>query len=363
MELLLSEEQRLLKDSAARLCGEFGGGKRLRDLRDGHIEIDAAAWSEAVRAGWPALLAPSAAGGLGLGCVELALVCEEIGRHLLRVPFAAAAVSAWALAQDGGGHAALAAVLDGSHLVVPAMATADVLPETRLEGGVVCLSGVARFIDFAATAHSYLVAAADPDGAIALYLAAREARGVSIRAGWNVDGSAAGELQLSHTPVSCDGVFATGDAAVDLVAAIRELQALAAAAELLGVAEASLAMTVEYMKTRQQFGRAIGSFQALQHRAVNGYVDIELLRSLVYRIAADRDRGPVHPAMVSAVKAKAARCALDVTRTALQLHGAIGYTDEHDIGLYHKRALVLAAQHGTELEHVSRFSRLTLPHE
>src|SRR5262249_17446162 len=135
---------------------------------------------------------------------------------------------------------------------------------------------------------------------------------------------------------------------------------LGAAVELVGVAAAALDVTLEHIKLRQQFGKPIGSFQVLQHRAVDGFIDIELNRSLIYRVLAAFDAGEHHPAMVSAAKARASRAALAITRAALQMHGAIGYTEEHDIGLYYKRAMVLAAQYGGELAQTSAFSHLTL---
>ncbi len=98
----------------------------------------------------------------------------------------------------------------------------------------------------------------------------------------------------------------------------------------------------------------------LQHRAVDGFIDIELNRSLAYRVLSAFDAGEHDPAMVSAVKARTSRAALEIIRGALQMHGAIGYTDEHDIGLYYKRAIALAARYGNELHHTGRFSDLTL---
>ncbi len=118
-------------------------------------------------------------------------------------------------------------------------------------------------------------------------------------------------------------------------------------------------LTLDYIKLRQQFGRPIGSFQVLQHRAVDGFIDIELNRSLLFRVLAAFDAGETHPAMASAVKARTSRSALAATRAALQMHGAVGYTDTHDIGLYYKRAIALAARYGGELEHTAWFSEVT----
>ena len=133
---------------------------------------------------------------------------------------------------------------------------------------------------------------------------------------------------------------------------------LGTSAELLGVAEAALDITVSYTRLREQFGKKIGSFQALQHRMVDCYVDAELNRSLLFKVLSAWDAGTCHPAMVSAVKARVGKGALKTVRTALQLHGAIGYTDEHDIGVYYKRAVALAAKYGNEITHVGRFSGL-----
>jgi alkylation response protein AidB-like acyl-CoA dehydrogenase len=175
-----------------------------------------------------------------------------------------------------------------------------------------------------------------------------------------VDGSTSSRLSFAKVRVPAENVIATGDEARKLALQLQELLTLGAAVELVGLAAAALDVTLDYIKLRQQFGKPIGSFQVLQHRAVNGFIDIELNRSLVYRVLAAYDAGEHHPAMVSAAKARASRSALKITRAALQMHGAIGYTEEHDIGLYYKRAIALAAQYGGELSHTGSFSNLTL---
>ncbi len=183
---------------------------------------------------------------------------------------------------------------------------------------------------------------------------------VSVATEANVDGSTSSRLTFARVQVPAQHLIATGDEARKLAEGMHEFLMLGAAVELVGVAAAALDITLDYIKLRQQFGQPIGSFQVLQHRAVDGFVDIELNRSLVYRVLAAFDAGEHHPAMMSAAKARASRSALDVTRDALQMHGAIGYTDEHDIGLYYKRAIALAARYGGELGHIGHFSRLTL---
>jgi alkylation response protein AidB-like acyl-CoA dehydrogenase len=126
---------------------------------------------------------------------------------------------------------------------------------------------------------------------------------------------------------------------------------------MLGVMEGANERTLDYLKTRKQFGRPIGSFQALQHRAVDNYVLIEGVRSLLHQICEGGE--PISASLASALKAAASSAALTVTKSAVQLHGAIGFTDEFDIGLYLKRAMWLSAYLGNEAAHRRRFARMS----
>ena len=160
--------------------------------------------------------------------------------------------------------------------------------------------------------------------------------------------------------VDADAVIGEVDGGWAVLTRTLDAVRTGASAELLGVGSGAMERTVGYLKERKQFGVAIGSFQALQHRMVDCYVDAELNRSLLFKVLSAWDADAGHPAMVSAVKARVGKGALKTVRTALQLHGAIGYTDEHDIGVYYKRAVALAAKYGNEITHVGRFSGLTL---
>jgi alkylation response protein AidB-like acyl-CoA dehydrogenase len=144
----------------------------------------------------------------------------------------------------------------------------------------------------------------------------------SVTVARNVDGSTASRLTFADVHVPAEQVIATGAEAKKLALQLQDFLVLGAAAELIGLAAAALDVTLDYIKLRQQFGRPIGSFQVLQHRAVNAFIDVELNRSLVYRVLAAYDAGEHHPAMVSAAKARASRSALEIVRCALQMHGA-----------------------------------------
>ena len=142
-----------------------------------------------------------------------------------------------------------------------------------------------------------------------------------------------------------------------IVERLYGLSLLGAAAELLGAMTAVHEMTVEYLKTRKQFGRLIGSFQALQHRAVDSYALIATTESMLFQIA--RQGEAIGPAMVSALKSHASDAALTVAKSAIQMHGAIGFTHEHDAGLYLKRVMWLSAQLGNASAHRKRYALLT----
>ena len=363
MDLLLTEQQRLLAESATRLCADYGGPKRLRALRGAAAEMDVDAWRATIAAGWLSTVVPEHHGGQGLGVFDLALALEQAGRQLLMIPLneVAAVARTMSGAVDGSrAEAGLADLLRGA-LIVPATAAAwssggrpSGLHYDHKAG---VLDGTIAFVAYGGSADAFLVAVEyGPQPVLALVRGSQ----ISVATESNVDGSTSSRLTFAKVYVPAESVIATGAEARKLALQLNEFLMLGAAIELVGLAAAALDVTLDYIKLRQQFGKPIGSFQVLQHRAVNGFIDIELNRSLAYRVLAAYDAGEHHPAMVSAVKARTSRGALEITRAALQMHGAIGYTEEHDIGLYYKRALALSARYGGELGQTSRFSALTL---
>jgi alkylation response protein AidB-like acyl-CoA dehydrogenase len=365
LDLLLTEQQSLFAETAARLCLDHGGPKRLRALRAVGAEMDGEAWRAATKAEWLATVVAEGHGGQGMGAFDLALALEQAGRQLLLLPLAeaAAAASTMSRATDMSRAAgALADLLRGSRLIVPATESQSWRLGARASGihydhkaGV--LDGSIAFVAYGGSADAFLVAI---ESGARPVLAVVPRGDVSIATQGNVDGSTSSTLTFAKVHVPADNVIATGAEARRLTLRLQELLMLGAAIELVGLAAAALDVTLDYLKLRQQFGKPIGSFQVLQHRAVNGFIDIELNRSLVYRVLAAYDAGEHHPAMVSAAKARASRAALEITRGALQMHGAIGYTEEHDIGLYYKRAMTLAARYGGELGQTGAFSALTV---
>ncbi|MCR4265282.1 acyl-CoA dehydrogenase family protein [Nitratireductor sp. ZSWI3] len=336
------EGLRLLVESASGLAPRTGDLRAVRALRFTRPGIDRARWRRIAEMGWLGLRLPEEAGGAGLGMSEYAALATEIGAALLPEPVIEAQ-----LALDLMGEKAPAGALSGDTLVLPAWATG---PDGLGAGEGLSeadgrLSGRRLFVPMAQAADVFLLAGSD-----ACWLVPADAPGLGLTAEDTLDGGHTGTLTL-------DGVEGERLPAPDPHA--FEAAALATAAALLGIMERAFAMTLDYLKTRVQFGQPIGNFQALQHRAVDLEIEIGLTRAALRDAVAAMDAGEDCRRIVSRAKARAADAAMRVTRQAVQLHGAIGYTDEADIGLFLRRAMVLAPRYGSAAYHRRRYGNLS----
>lgn len=295
--------------------------------------------------GWLGLLAPEEAGGSGLGVQAFCALAEELGAALTPEPLIPAAMAASLLP---AGH--LSAVLSGERIVVPAWQEKPHSIETA--GGATIINrstvtGKKMFIPMAAGADAFVVTT--PQG---LALVERSATGVHLELTQTQDGGNAGTLTLNNAPAE---VF-PGDASAALESAI-----MAASGFLLGMMDRVFGITLEYLKTREQFGRKIGSFQALQHRSADLKIQVCLARASVDAAAATQDTAQdaaIRKAAVSRAKARASDAANVVTRGCIQLHGGIGYTDAADPGLFLRKMMVLAPAYGSPALHRARFREL-----
>ncbi|MBL6750667.1 MAG: acyl-CoA dehydrogenase family protein [Nevskia sp.] len=342
------ESIRMIRDSAAALAPRKDL-KRVRALRFSEPGFDRGLWRQMCAMGWVGLRVPELEGGSGLGMAELCALAEELGAALVPEPLVAGVVAAHLLnGTDLADHIA------GRRLFIPAWQEwAGSLEfdggEMRLRDGR--LSGRKLFVPMAAGADAYVLSV--PHG-VAIVPAATE--GMSRDLEQAQDGGHYATLTLAGVPVQPIAMERRR------IADALDEAALATAAYLLGVAEQAFALTLEYLCTRKQFGQPIGSFQALQHRAVDLRLQLALSRASIGGAAAvlDGEAAPAaRQAAVSRAKARAADAALLVTRQAVQLHGAIGYTDEFDIGLFLRKAMTLANLYGSAAQHRARYARLT----
>ena len=356
MEPYLTSEQALLRDSAAKFI-EAAGPKVARAFHAQDPSFSRTRLRSAAGLGWLGILVPESAGGLGLGLTELALVQQQAGQGLVCEPIGLAAVSAAALGQGRTPHPMLERVMTGAALVVPAFQESahgedPLTPQTQAveRDGVLRVSGTKTFV-CADGADGFLVNASGPGGPTLCYVE-RHAPGCTLSTAQTVEGRQLATLALKDVPADLIPPHSSSRNAVD---AVYHLVLMALSCELLGVMEKAKEITVDYLRVRKQFGKPIGSFQALQHRAADILVRIETTRALAFQIAANNIPLRIDPAVASALKAKASEDALAVTQACIQLHGAIGFTDEHDIGLYLKRTMVLSSLFGNAAAQKRRY--------
>lgn len=365
MDPILTDDQALVQTAAARLMAEHGGAARMRAMRQDADALDRPAWAAVCDAQWPLLLAPVPDGGHGLGATEMALVAEAAGEQLLHVPLVEAMVGLDLHARQVGRLPDAPGV--DPLLVLPvwldpkdAFNAGDRWPlaARTADGGLRFEGGSVRLPRGSNARARYLLPTLIGGDAVLVFIdAPRHAE--RIREGHDIDGMRADVLRLEGLVLPSSAVLARGDVARAAIERAGALLRIGTSAALAGVAASAHRMTLDHLRTRRQFGRALSSFQALQHRCVDAFIDMELNRSLLYRVAQSWDMGESAAPMEAALKARTSRAALSVTRLALQMHGAAGYADGHDIGLFHRRALCLAASYGGEAHQAARFAEAT----
>ena len=344
-----ADDLRMLTESVAAFVTRESSLKRVRELRGALPDFDLSIWRKWANQGWLGVLIPVHYGGLGLGCAQMRVVAEGLARGLVPEPLVACAVLARGAILHGRNDALKAEFLPGiaSGNLIAGLATvdADETPAVATRRGAGwSVSGVKRFVTPGAGADGYAVLARVAGKPLLLWVSAH-AQGLSVQQALRADGTYCATLTFSDVAVAADQLIAEGVAADDALTRAHDEALFAMSAELLGVMNQALAITLEYMRTRVQFGKPIGSFQALQHRVVDLFILKELAVSALADATQAMDSGDARARSVAAsrVKSRCADAALTITREAIKLHGAIGFADECDIGLYLQRALVLAA--------------------
>ncbi len=339
------ENLRLIRHSASAVVPRDKGPQRARSLRMRQPGFDRGLWKEMCRLGWAGLRVPEDSEGSGLDVAALCAVAQQLGASLSPEPFIAVAGTATLLS-----GARLQAVIRGDCVVVPAWMEQphDLNPagQARFVSGRV--SGTKLLVASAMAADAFVVATLD-----GLALVDRDAPGVTITSVSLHDGSFAGDVVFADAP---------GEMLPGTLERVFEESALASAAYLLGAMEVAFDMTLSYLSLRQQFGKPIGSFQALQHRAVDLKIQIELTRAVINDAACALDRDTcdlaARHALVSRAKVRAGDAAMLVARESVQFHGAMGMTDDCDIGLYARKILTVHNDWGSVVAHRQRFAAI-----
>ncbi len=375
MALVLTDEQAMIREAADGFFASEAPVSELRRLRDA---ADAPGfsrdlWKQMAEMGFAGVLVPEAHGGSGLGLVAANLIQDAIGRNLSLSPFLSTAVL--------GATALSGASEDQQAALLPKLAAGDLLLalasdeasrhaphriRTRAEaaGNGFRLTGAKTFVLDGHVADRLIVAArtsgedGDRDG-ITLFLVDPKAAGVDLRRTIMVDSRNAADIRFDGVQVDgADVIGAVGEGAA-ILDRVLDAGRTCLAAEMVGVSAQSFAMTVGYLKERDQFGRKIGSFQALQHRAAQLFCEIELAKSATLKAAQALDAGDKDaPLYASLAKAKAGAVARLATNEGVQMHGGIGMTDEYDIGFFMKRARAAETSFGDLSFHGDRLARM-----
>ncbi|MGB6117043.1 MAG: acyl-CoA dehydrogenase family protein [Mesorhizobium sp.] len=345
----------MLRESVEAFAGQNSGPAAVRSQRKDGGHLDAALWGEIAAAGWAGLLVSEDHGGAGLGVAEQAILSEALGRALTPVPLAASNVFAAIALSDAGQSVErdrlLAGIADGSAIVAPAWQgsahSKGRALSAKADGSGVVLDDYCYHVDGASAASDFLVIAPCGDEAV-LVAVPTGAPGLTVEERAGVDGGAVATLIFDGCKADAAHVLARGKSVAALIERPVQYARLALAAELAGIASKAVELTIAYTKDRVQFGKPIASFQAIQHRMVEMWSDAEFACASVANAVNKLNEGDAAAARLAVLAAKA-RCgdaATSICRRAVHLHGAMGFTDEHDIGLYLKRAVSLSATLG-----------------
>jgi alkylation response protein AidB-like acyl-CoA dehydrogenase len=373
---VLTEEQSMLRDAARTWTQEKSPVSAFRKMRDSGAPLgyDPAAFNEMAEMGWTGVIIPEEYGGSDFGYLSLGLVLEELGRTLTASPLLATALATASALILGGATAQKEAWL-------PKIAAGEAVGSLAIDegphhnpekvavtaaksGAGYTISGTKTFVLEGMAAAVFVVSArtsgntGDKDG-ITLFLVPADAKGVSRKALKLADSRGAAVVTFDKVAVGADAVLGEADKGYPLLEKVLDRARAGLAAEMLGSATQAFETTLDYLKTRVQFGQVIGSFQALQHRAAKMFTDLELARSCVEAaLAAIDNDSPDVPELVSLAKAKVGDTLHLVSNEMVQMHGGIGMTDAHDAGFYLKRARAAEATFGGQSYHRDRYARI-----
>jgi len=348
MSEALREQLHMIRESAADFSAAYGGPPRARQISKNGAAWEPGGWKAMAELGWMGILVPETAGGLSLGPSAMCVVLEECGRALLMQPLTAGLVSASVLAEAMTNSSGAPEVADMAAKALTALLTGDghiVYAEadggSNTGGGELNLS----LVPDGNTAAQCLVARGK--GAdFELRLLRADVPGLDVSTRSAVDGSGLADMVVKQAAWAEAPRLLHGTQGQLAWLRGRGLAWLGDAAYLCGLAEAALRLALDYMRVRCQFGAPIGSFQALQHRAADCHVDVISSHALVHEAARAWDT-PLAAWAAAAAVHRAAETTLRVTKEAVQFHGAIGFADEHDAGLYLRRAMTVGARHTT----------------
>ncbi len=382
MPLVLSEEQTLLKNSAREFVKATFPVDQVRQFRDSQpgdqdkaLRYSRDHWQKMAELGWAGIIFPEQYGGLGLGYAELGVVLEELGHSLAAQPFLSAVLLAGNTILLGGNEAQkqawLPAICAGEKILALAFQETgrfspwQVSTKAESVSNGFSISGEKRFVLDGFGADQLIVLARTSgsigdDHGLTLFLVAPETPGLTVTSLQVLDSRNAAIIEFDNMVVSADQVISEVGKASEVLTMVFDRATAGLNAELLGTLSEAFARTLEYLKTREQFGALIGTFQALKHRAADMFCEQEHAISMTMQaLRAIDNNQPDASLLISAAKARTSDAANLIGRESIQMFGGIGMTDEEDIGLYMKRARVAEMTLGDSNYHRERFAQLS----
>lgn len=376
MSLVLTEEQQLLRDTATQFFKErlpVANLRKLRDTKDA-TGFDRAAWKEMTDLGFAGILISEKYGGTEFGPVGLGLVLEQAGRTLAATPLVSTVLLCGSAVQLAGNatqrQEILSAIAAGERIMALALEEGPhhnpsrITTRAEAQGSSYRLNGSKTFVLDGHVADQLIVVArtsgADTDRTgVTLFLVDPKAEGVKITRTLMVDNRNAANIEFSNVTVPASAVLGSVDGGNDVLDQVLDIGRIGLAAEMLDLVQETFDTTLAYLKERKQFGKVIGSFQALQHRMANLFAEIELCRSVVLDgLSALEQRRNDVPQIASIAKARLSDIATIMTNEGLQMHGGMGMTDQFDVGLFMKRSRVASATFGDGNFHRERYATL-----
>ena len=370
MALILNEEQAMLRDSARDFLAGQAPVSQLRALRD-NADADGFSrplWAQFAEMGFTGVLVPEAQGGLGLGHVEAGVVMAQVGHHLTASPLLASGIVAATAFRKAGtaaqqadwlpriarGEVIATLAVDETGKHRPAVLTTT----AHAHGDGWVIDGAKVLVLDGHVADVLIVAARVGDSGVGLFLVDPKAAGVAVQRTVMVDAHNAARVQLKAVRVGGEALLGTVEGGAAALAATLDAGRCAAAAELMGLADEVFNRTVAYIKERKQFGKTIGEFQALQHRAATLYCELEISHAALIKAQQLLDVGATGAANAVAVaKARAGQTATTAVQENVQMHGGMGMTDAFEIGFFMKRARVLQELWGDSNFHLDQLAQ------
>lgn len=373
MNLNYSDEEQLLRDSALRFVDENYSFDRRKEIAASAAGYDTALWRQFAELGWTALPLAEANGGLGGDPVSVGILMEALGRGMALEPFLSSVVVAGglveALGDDAQRAALLAPLIAGESTIALAhseAAAGDELAHVETtavpDGAGYRISGGKTLVLGGASASTILVSArlsgavADERG-IGVFVVPATAKGLAISPVRLVDGSRAADIHLNNVRVGREALLGASDDALGAIEAIHDRASAALSSEAVGAMDALLGATVKHVKDRTQFGKPLAAFQALQHRIAEMAVKCEEVRAIALLAALSLDGSRERRVRgVSGARVKIARASRHVAHEAIQIHGAMGFTEEMPVGTWFKRLFAIEMLFGTSAWHLARYA-------